>query len=267
MTSRTSLVWWRSLKLTPRPNPSWTPSTTSASRRSAATTKRTCENLLLRWGLWVKAEPPVVWHCTDVMSCDRRASHTSRHLTFFFLMPFYPSHILVMCFPAQIYKHSEIKNVWSMKCVCFRRTSISGNWKANTGSAMLEQIAMTDRCHSNTSHWSQQVFVAQIIMFCVCRYRVWVDSCAEMFGGLDICAVKAVHGKDGKDYIIEVCSFPWFSLHPCGDLLLFRPRDDWKWLKIRQNKLNIVKKQVGGWDQMLLLQTSSKLVFRRLNQQ
>jgi hypothetical protein len=69
-----------------------------------------------------------------------------------------------------------------------RRKSISGNWKTNLGSSLLEQREVTD------------------------RWRMWVDAVSQMFGGLDICAIEAVVSKEGHEYIIEVL-FSFFTIN------------------------------------------------------
>ncbi|BFF90928.1 synapsin [Drosophila madeirensis] len=63
----------------------------------------------------------------------------------------------------------------------FMRKSITGNWKTNQGSAMLEQITLTE------------------------KYKSWVDEISELFGGMEVCGVSVVVAKDGREYIISAC--------------------------------------------------------------
>jgi len=68
-------------------------------------------------------------------------------------------------------------------CDC-RRPSISGNWKTNSnygdGQIVVEEVPVLE------------------------RYKLWIDQVSEMFGGLSICSLEAVVGKDDSEYIIEV---------------------------------------------------------------
>lgn len=36
------------------------------------------------------------------------------------------------------------------------------------------------------------------------EHKFWASECAKLFGGMDVFAIDALHGKDGKDYIIEL---------------------------------------------------------------
>lgn len=76
-----------------------------------------------------------------------------------------------------------------MPCVTssHRRKSISGSWKANIGSSVLEQIPITD------------------------RYKKWMDEVSAIFGGLDIVVLEAVADREGREIIYEV-SGSWMTL-------------------------------------------------------
>jgi len=72
----------------------------------------------------------------------------------------------------------------------FRRVGMSGEWKTNTGSSVMDSIEVED------------------------RYRRWADEASAMFGGLDILAVDAiVEEETGKEYIVEVNDTA-IGLHP-----------------------------------------------------
>merc|ERR1712100_930843 len=63
----------------------------------------------------------------------------------------------------------------------FRRVDVAGEWKTNTGTAVMEEIA------------------------CEERWRTWASEAAAMFGGLDILTVDAiVEEGSGKEQILEV---------------------------------------------------------------
>uniref|UniRef100_A0A915JVK7 ATP-grasp domain-containing protein n=1 Tax=Romanomermis culicivorax TaxID=13658 RepID=A0A915JVK7_ROMCU len=71
----------------------------------------------------------------------------------------------------------------------FMRKGISNSWKSSRGSAMLEQVAVTE------------------------KYRFWVDEVSQLFGGMDVCSVAALVAKDGREIIYEVndCTFPFLG--------------------------------------------------------
>jgi len=62
----------------------------------------------------------------------------------------------------------------------FKRTGVSGGWKTNVGSAILEEIPLTS------------------------QYKSWSDHAAKLFGGLDMFALDSIHTLDGKDIILEL---------------------------------------------------------------
>lgn len=62
----------------------------------------------------------------------------------------------------------------------FMRKSIAGAWKSMPGSTVLEKVPMTS------------------------RFSLWINEVAQLFGGIDVCCVKALQSKTGDFYIVDV---------------------------------------------------------------
>jgi len=62
----------------------------------------------------------------------------------------------------------------------YKKVFTGSGWKSQFGGADLQEIPLTE------------------------EYKLWVDECAKIYGGMDLLAVDALHSKDGKDYILEL---------------------------------------------------------------
>eukprot|EP00435_Cladocopium_sp_Y103_P062567 s406_g24.t1 len=97
----------------------------------------------------------------------------------------------------------------------FKRIGISGDWKTNTCTSIMDEIDCTE------------------------RYRQWADVASQLFGGLDILTVDAIiEAETGKELILEVNGTS-SGLHPdkaqednqfIKELLLERMNAAFSWL-------------------------------------
>ncbi|CAH8548021.1 unnamed protein product [Schistosoma mattheei] len=71
----------------------------------------------------------------------------------------------------------------------FMRKAISGNWKSNTGSALLEKVPMND------------------------KFKIWIDEVSRLFGGLDICSIDALQSRSGEYFIYEVITLEIWNIN------------------------------------------------------
>lgn len=61
-----------------------------------------------------------------------------------------------------------------------KKVFTGSGWKSQFGGADLQEIALTP------------------------QHKLWADECSKLWSGLDWCAVDGLHGKDGRDYVIEL---------------------------------------------------------------
>jgi len=62
----------------------------------------------------------------------------------------------------------------------YKKIWTGSSWKSQFGGSGLVEIPVED------------------------KHKLWADECAKVFGGMELLSVDALHGKDGKDYILEL---------------------------------------------------------------